>query len=232
MKFHAPLIKGTLIKRYKRFMADVSLEDGTEITAHCANPGSMLGLKEPGSTVWLSPAANPKRKLKYSWELIEADGGLVGIHTGHPNRITEEAIEAQQIPELTGYASMRREVKYGKNSRIDILLQNDARRDCYVEVKNVHLYRGNGAEFPDSVTARGAKHLQELGDMVDAGHRAVMFYLVQRMDCDRFSIASDIDPAYDSALKEAVARGVEVLCYACTLSTDEIVVDRPLAVAI
>ncbi len=232
MKFHAPLIKGTLLKRYKRFLADVELENGEVVTAHCANPGSMLGLKEPGSTVWLSPAANPNRKLKYSWELIEADGGLVGIHTGHPNRITEEAIADQRIPELAGYADMRREVKYGKNSRIDILLEDANKPACYVEVKNVHLYRGNGAEFPDSVTARGAKHLEELGDMAEAGYRAVMFYLVQRMDCDRFSIASDIDPAYDAALKHAVSRGVEVLCYACKLSIEEITVDRPVDIAI
>jgi sugar fermentation stimulation protein A len=214
-------------------MADVVLDTGETITAHCANSGAMAGLKAPGATVWLSPAANPDRKLKYSWELIEADDGLVGINTSHPNRIVTEAIAAGSLGPLTGYASLRQEVKYGKNSRIDILLEDPARPPCYVEVKNVHLRReGALAEFPDAVTARGAKHLVELGDMVEAGHRAVMVYLVQRMDCDRFAIARDIDPAYDEGLRVARERGVEVLCYACRLTTEEITVDRALNLAI
>ena len=233
MKFHTPLIKGTLLQRYKRFLADVTLETGETVTAHCANPGAMLGLKEPGSMVWLSPAGNPKRKLQWDWQLVEADGGLVGINTGHPNRITEEAITDGLVPDLAGYETLRREVKYGKSSRIDIFLESPDKPACYVEVKNVHLLRGDRlAEFPDSVTTRGAKHLEELGDMVEEGHRAVMFYLVQRMDCERFAIAEDIDPAYAEALTRARTRGVEVLCYACTLSTTEIKVDRPLALAI
>jgi sugar fermentation stimulation protein A len=214
-------------------MADVVLDTGETITAHCANSGAMAGLKQPGSIVWLSPAANPDRKLKYSWELIEADGGLVGINTGHPNHIVAEAIRAGAITPLAGYENLRQEVKYGKNSRIDILLEDLARPPCYVEVKNVHLRRdGTLAEFPDAVTARGAKHLVELGDMVEAGHRAVMLYLVQRMDCDRFAIAHDIDTAYDAGLKVARGRGVEVLCYACRLTTEEITVDRALDLAI
>lgn len=233
MKFHAPLVRGTLVQRYKRFMADVLLDTGETITAHCANSGAMAGLKAPGSIVWLSPAANPDRKLKYSWELIEADGDLVGINTAHPNNIVAEAIRAGAIEALSGYASLRQEVKYGKNSRIDILLEDPDRPSCYVEVKNVHLRRdGMLAEFPDAVTERGAKHLVELGDMVETGHRAVMLYLAQRMDCDRFAIAADVDPAYDRGLRVARERGVEVLCYACRLTTDEITVDRALVLAI
>jgi sugar fermentation stimulation protein A len=233
MKFHAPLVRGILVQRYKRFMADVVLDTGETITAHCANSGAMAGLKTPGSIVWLSPAANPDRKLKYSWELIEADGGLVGINTMHPNHIVAEAIRAAAIAPLSGYAGLRQEVKYGRNSRIDILLEDPARPPCYVEIKNVHLRRdGTLAEFPDAVTERGAKHLVELGDMVEAGHRAVMLYLVQRMDCDRFAIAGDVDPTYDAGLKVARERGVEVPCYACRLTTEEITVDRALELTI
>lgn len=231
MKFPTPLIRGTLVQRYKRFLADVTLESGETVTAHCANPGSMMGLKEPGSTVWLSPANNPKRKLQYDFQLIEADGTLVAINTNNPNKLTEEAIQDRTITELQGYASLRREVKYGKNSRIDILLQDDAKTDCYVEVKNVHLSRTPRLiEFPDSVTARGAKHLVELGDMVDAGHRAVMIYMVQRDDGDEFRFARDLDPAYASAFDEARQRGVEAYAYSCAISTDEIKVVRRLEI--
>ncbi|MDX1580210.1 MAG: DNA/RNA nuclease SfsA [Alphaproteobacteria bacterium] len=229
MEFETDLIPGTLIKRYKRFLADVKLDDGTEITAHCANPGGMIGLKEPGSRVWLSPSDNPKRKLKYSWELVEADGGLVGINTGHPNRIVEEAVRAKKIPQLSTYESLRREVKYGKNSRIDLLLASEDLPPCYVEVKNVHLRReGPVAEFPDAVTKRGAKHLEELGDMAEDGARAVMFYLVQRMDCESFRIAADIDPDYNTALARALERGVEVLCHACEITPRGIELAGPL----
>ncbi len=232
MIFPDPLIEGRLIRRYKRFLADVELSTGETITAHCANPGSMLGLNAPGSPVWLSPSRNPKRKLKYSWELIQVDGHLVGINTAHPNGLVEEAITAGKIPELANYGKLRREVKYGRNSRIDLLLSDDGRPDCYVEVKNVHLKRSQLAEFPDSVTARGAKHLEELGDMVEAGHRAVMFYLVQRPDCTAFQIAADIDPTYDTALSRALARGVETICYQCRITTEGIEVDRPLPLAL
>jgi len=233
MQFPDPLIPGRLIKRYKRFLADVELKDGLVITAHCANPGGMIGLKEPGSDVWLSPARNPNRKLKYSWELVRADGTLVGINTAHPNGLVEEAILDGTINELAGYDNLRREVKYGKNSRIDLLLQSDDRSDCYVEVKNVHLRRQPGlAEFPDAVTARGAKHLVEMSDMVAEGHRAVMVYLVQRADCDRFAIAGDIDPTYRRHLDEALAHGVEAVCYACSIDVNGITVDRSLELAL
>lgn len=235
MKFPNPLIKGTLIKRYKRFLADVTLENGEEVTAHCANPGAMLGLKEPGSTVWLSPATNPKRKLKYSWELIETNDfnkkTLVGINTSLPNKLAEEAIQDGTIKELQGYETLRREVKYGQNSRIDILLDNPEcdEKKCYVEIKNVHLLREkNLCEFPDSVTTRGAKHLKELSDMVAAGHRAVMLYLIQREDCNSFNLAADIDTAYNEAFQKAIDAGVEAIAYKCKLTTTEINVTKPV----
>jgi sugar fermentation stimulation protein A len=237
MKFPDPLIPGTLIKRYKRFLSDIRLADGAVVTAHCANSGSMMGLTEPDSAVWLSPARNPDRKLKYTWELASGtDGDLVGINTSLPNGIVADAVADGKITELSGYASRRREVKYGKNSRIDLLLEDAERPPCYVEVKSVTLKRGNGAaggvaEFPDAVTARGAKHLAELSDMVAEGHRAVMLYLVQRQDCAIFDVAADIDPAYAAALADARKRGVETLCYSCIVSPEEIVVDRPLPLA-
>ena len=229
MKFPDPLLRGRLVRRYKRFLSDVELDGGELVTAHCANPGSMIGLAEPGSEVWLSPARNPERKLRYSWEMIRVGKGLVGINTSHPNGIVADAIAAGRVAELAGYDGLRREVKYGKNSRIDILLEADGRPPCYVEVKNVHLKRDAGAEFPDSVTARGAKHLVELSDMVAAGARAVMFYLVQREDCGAFAIAGDIDPTYAATLDGALAAGVEAICYCCKLTTEAIELDRPLA---
>jgi len=234
MKFAEPLVGGRLVKRYKRFLADVVLDrDGSEITAHCANPGSMLGLKEPGARVWLSPSSNPKRKLKYSWEIIEADGALVGINTAHPNRLVEEAIEDGRLKELCGYASLKREVKYGKNSRIDVLLEDAAGGKTYVEVKNVHLMRQAGlAEFPDSVTARGAKHLGELADMVAEGHRSAMVFLVQRPDCARLSLAEDIDPAYAAAFRSARSAGVEVYAIGCDVRLDGIDAVKQVEIAI
>lgn len=231
MLFSTPLVPARLVKRYKRFLADVVLEDGSETTAHCANPGAMTGLALPGSPVWLSLSDDPKRKLRYSWEIVEADGGYVGINTAHPNGLVGEAVTAGLMAELVGYARMRREVKYGKNSRIDILLEDDARPHAYVEVKNVHLMRTPGvAEFPDSVTARGAKHLMELADMVEAGHRAVMVYLVQRTDCAVLRIAADIDPAYAAAFQLARSRGVEAIAYACRVTPTEICADRPIPI--
>jgi sugar fermentation stimulation protein A len=228
MRYPDPLIPGRLIKRYKRFLADVKLDGGAEVTAHCANSGSMLGLAEPGARVWLSPAANPKRKLKYTWEIVEADGAMVGINTFLPNRLASEAIGAGAIPELVGYDELRREVPYGRNSRIDLLLQGPGRPSCYVELKSVTLKRGRAAQFPDAVTARGAKHLDEMAREVAGGARAVMFYLVQRADCDEFSIARDIDPDYDGALGRALAAGVEVICHACRVTTEGIDVAQPV----
>ena len=235
MKFPDSLIRGKLIKRYKRFLTDVELEDGTIVVAHCANSGSMESVKEPGSEVWLSPARNPDRKLRYTWELIRVGRSLVGINTGLPNYIVSEAIEKGRVPELAGYDSLRREVKYGKNSRIDILLEDDAKGLCYVEVKNTTMRRdlqGGPVEFPDAVTSRGTKHLIELSDMVRDGHRAVMFYLVQREDADSFVVADDIDPTYAKGLEAAMKAGVEVVCYACRLTPKSIDVTHPVKVNI
>ena len=232
MDFPDTLLRGRLIKRYKRFMADVILDSGETITAHCANTGAMLGVQEADSEVWLSPARHPDRKLKFTWELIRIGGGLVGINTAHPNKIVAEAIEGGKISELTGYDTLRREVKYGKNSRVDILLSQDGKPDCYVEIKNVHLMRVAGvAEFPDSVSSRAAKHQGELADMVKQGARAVIFYLCQREDCDNFRLAADIDPDYAAAAKAARETGVEAMCYACTLTPEAIAVSRRLAIS-
>jgi sugar fermentation stimulation protein A len=230
MKFHAPLIEGVLLKRHKRFLAEVQLPNGEQVTAHCANSGSMLSVQDAGARVWLSPAANPERKLRYTWEIIEINKALVGINTSHPNLIVANAIAEGKIPELAGYPTQRREVKYGKNSRIDVLLEAPGKPPCYVEVKNVTMRRDlkGPAEFPDSVTARGAKHLQELGDMVEGGARAVMFYFVQRPDCDRFTIAHDIDPEYGKALKLALKRGVTALCYSAKVTAHGVEIDKAL----
>jgi len=231
MKFEDKLIYGTLIKRYKRFLSDITLDNGEVVTAHCANSGSMMGLKEPDNRVWLLPATNSKAKLSYKWEVVEVDGIPVGINTSRPNKLVEEAILDGTITELSGYGTLKREQKYGQNSRIDILLsdsQND-QPDCYVEVKNVTLKREDQlAEFPDAVTSRGTKHLNELSDMVGAGFRAVMVYLVQRPDCNSFKIAEDIDPAYAEAFANAQKNGVEILCYSCSLDQDGIYVDKAI----
>src|SRR6516162_5242157 len=204
MRFADPLIPATLVKRYKRFLADVVLATGETVTVHCANPGAMTGLNAPGARVWLSKSANTKRKLAHSWELVEVDLGagieFVGINTGHPNALAAEAIAAGLIPELAGYDGLRREVRYGATSRVDFLLESPSRPPCYVEIKNVHLMREPGlAEFPDAVTNRGAKHLAELRAMVAAGHRAVMLYLIQIGSARRFKLARDVDPVYGKA---------------------------------
>lgn len=238
MRFPAPLLPGRLLRRYKRFLADVDLAGVGPVTVHCPNPGAMMGLDASGSDVWVSPAAGAGRKLPYTLEIVRAPavqgGGLVGINTGHPNRIAAEAIAAGAIPALSGYATARREVRYGRNSRIDLLLEADGRPPAYVEVKNVHLRRGGStvAEFPDCVTARGAKHLDELAAMVAAGARAVMLYVVQRGDCDRFAVAADIDPAYAAGLARAAAAGVEAICHRCTVTTEAIALGDAIPVIV
>ena len=219
MDFENTLTKGTLIKRYKRFLADVKLADGSIVTAHCANSGSMKSLLEEGAEVYLSPNTNPKAKLDWRWEMVSINGGLVGINTSRPNYIVEEGILNGTITQLSGYENLRREVKYGVNSRIDILLENVMQPNCYVEVKNATLSRENGvSEFPDGVTARGAKHLSELSDMVAEGHRSVMVYLVNRTDCTVLKIAKDIDPVYYTAFLKALDSGVEAIAYSVEIS--------------
>jgi sugar fermentation stimulation protein A len=235
MKFAKPLVRGRLVKRYKRFLADVTLDAGGMVTASCPNTGSMLGLSSPGMAVWLSESDSPTRKYRHTLELVEADLGrgptLVGINTGHPNRLVAEAIEAERIPALAGYRSLRREVKYGVNSRIDLLLEDPAKGLAYVEIKNVHLMREPGcAEFPDSVTERGAKHLAELAGMVRQRHRAVMLFLIQRADADRLALARDIDANYATAFAAAEAAGVEVLAYRCLMTPEEITIDVPVPI--
>ncbi|MEM9044539.1 MAG: DNA/RNA nuclease SfsA [Pseudomonadota bacterium] len=229
MKFETPLIHGRLIRRYKRFLADIELEDGREVTAHCANPGAMLGVADPGARVWVEPNDDPKRKLKFSWKLIElSDGHFAGIDTSVPNRVVGEALAAGMIPGLEG--DVRAEVKYGKNSRVDFLLTSGGSK-TFVEVKNVHMMREQGlAEFPDTVTTRGAKHLGDLAAEDANGHRAVMLYCIQRTDCDRLDFAGDLDPGYLSAFIGAKAAGVEAIAWTCRISTTEIVLDHPVTI--
>jgi sugar fermentation stimulation protein A len=229
MRFPSPLIPATLIRRYKRFLADVRLAGGETVIAHVANPGAMTGLAAPGARVWLSESKNVKRKLPYSWELVEVDFGrgmeLVGVNTGYPNPLVAEALAAKMFPALAGYASVRREVKYGENSRVDFLLEGNNRPPCYVEVKNVHLMREPGlAEFPDSVTVRGAKHLHELAAMADAGAGALMLYVIQIGSAQSFTIARDIDPTYGQAFDRARDRGVAAMAWTCALARDGIAV--------
>jgi len=232
MQFDPPLVPGRLLRRYKRFLADVRLEDGREVTAHCPNPGSMLSLIEaPDAEIWLTPHDDPRRKLQWTCELIRARGTLVCINTQRPNALAAEAILRGRVATLAGYDSLRREVKYGQNSRIDILLEASGRPPCYVEVKGVTMLRRDGLlEFPDAVTKRGAKHLDELAAMARDGARAVMFYLSPRSDGARFRLAEDIDPAYAAAFRTARAAGVEAICYACAVSTEAIYPSDPLPV--
>jgi len=220
MRFPTPLIRATLLRRYNRFLADIRFDDGTEAVAHCPNPGSMMGLNDPNMQIWVERNDDPKKKLRYGWRLAELPGGhWAGIDTSVPNRVVAEALAAGAIPNLAGYASIRPEQKYGTNSRIDFLLTDPDRPDAYVEVKNVHLRRSDDwAEFPDSVTARGTKHLGDLSAVAATGARAVMLYLVQRTDCTRFRLAPDLDPAYARAFDAARAAGVEMLCHGTHIS--------------
>jgi len=230
MNFARPLRRGRLLRRYKRFLADVMLDDGREVTAHCPNPGAMLGLADPGTAVWLEPADAPGRKLAFGWRLVELPGGhWAGIDTGVPNRVVGEALRAGRVPALAGYGQIRAEVRYGQGSRVDFLATAPGLPDAYVEVKNVHLRRsGDWAEFPDCVTARGAKHLAELAAMVAAGHRAVMLYVVQRSDCARMRLAADLDPAYARAFGAAAAAGVEAVAHGTALSPAGVALAPPL----
>lgn len=224
MIFSPPLIPARLLRRYKRFLFDAVLDDGTEITGFCPNTGSMRGLTEPGSRIWLSRHDAATRKYAHALELVEADGTVVGVNTALPNRLAEEAILAGLVPPLAGFRTLKREQRYGRNSRIDILLEDETKGSVHVEVKNVHFIRKAGiAEFPDSVTTRGAKHLDEMGDLVDGAKRAAMLFIIQRADCDRLRICSDLDPGYGRAFARAVARGVEAYAVRCHLDQGKIV---------
>ncbi|WP_299151714.1 DNA/RNA nuclease SfsA [uncultured Tateyamaria sp.] len=234
MRFQTELVPATLIRRYKRFLADCTLADGREVVAHCANPGSMMGLAVPGAKIWLEPNDDPRKKLKFGWRLVEHENGhFTGVDTSVPNRALKAAFEAGVVPGFGGYTTVRPEQKYGENSRVDFLLQGTGLPDAYVEVKSVTLSRTPGlAEFPDSVTARGAKHLDALADMVRAGHRAVMLYLVQRTDCDRFALAADIDPTYATRYAQASGAGVETLCLGTHIDPKGVCVAGPVSVCI
>lgn len=234
MEFAAPLQPATLIKRYKRFLADCRLDDGREITAHCANPGSMLGLAVPGQKVWLEPNDDPKKKLDFGWRLVEhLDGNFTGVDTALPNRMVKAALEAGEIPALDGYDRVRAEVAYGEKSRIDFLLSKDGAPDAYVEVKSVTLCRRPGvAEFPDAVTARGARHMLELALMAKQGYRAAVLFLIQRTDASEMKIAEDIDPYYAQSLMTAYKQGVEVIAHATNISPKGVTLGPQLPVTL
>ncbi len=231
MKFDPPLESATLVKRYKRFMADVKTENGEELTLHCPNTGSMKNCNLAGSRVWYSDSGNPKRKYPHTWELVEVEAGAIaGINTNRANSLVKEALENQVIPDLVGYDQLKTEVKYGEeNSRIDLLLEFSDQL-CFIEVKNVTLGEGDTVYFPDAVTERGRKHLRELMKMVEQGHRAVLFFCVQHNGVKRVKPADHIDPAYGETLREAVAAGVEVMAWQCRLSDTEICLERAMPV--
>ena len=232
MRFARPLVRGTLLSRYKRFLADVMLDDGRTVTAHCANPGAMLGLADPGLAVWLEPNDDPGRSLRFAWRLVEPGGGhLVGIDTSLPNRVVAEALAAGAVPALAGYAAVRPEVRYGTRSRIDFLLTGPGLARRLGRGEERPPLRGHGlAEFPDCVTARGTRHLVELAAMASGGARAVMLYLVQRTDCDRFRLAADLDPAYAAAFAAARAAGVEAIAHRCRIDHEGIALAEALPV--
>jgi sugar fermentation stimulation protein A len=222
------LERGVLVKRYKRFLADVRLDSGKIVTAHCPNTGSMTGCCKPGQAVYLSRHDNPKRKLNYTWELIEMPTSLVGVNTLVPNRLVFRSTAAGLIDELAGYETVEREVKIGRTSRLDLRLSRGQTDRCYVEIKNCTLVENGVARFPDAVTARGLRHLDELASLVDSGCRCVMFFFIQRMDARVFEPADQIDPAYGSGLRRAVNRGVEILAYDVRIDLSGIQLNRRL----
>ncbi len=217
-----PLISGTLISRYKRFLADVQLDSGEIVTAHCPNSGAMTGCSQPGRKVFISSHDDPRRKLKYTWQLIDMPTSLVGVNTMIPNRLVAQSVKQGLICDLLGYNKIFSEIKVGNHSRIDLLLENSQKDRCYVEVKNCTLVEKEQALFPDAVTTRGKKHLVELQALVTQGHRCVMFYLIQRMDAQHFSPADEIDPGYGKELRNAVANGVEILVYDVRIDHEQI----------
>ncbi len=230
MRLEAPLLEGKFVRRYKRFFVDVELENGEILTAHCPNTGSLEGCKEAGSPVWLRDSQNEKRKLRHTWQAVQIGRSWVNVDTGLPNHVVRHAVENGKVPELTGYASVRPEVKYGTGSRIDLLLEDENRPPCYVEIKNTTLARGKVALFPDAVTSRGLKHLGELIEVVENGGRAVQFFFVSRADVTSFRPADDVDPAYTRALREAEAAGVEILAYTAKVARDRLALSKPLPI--
>ncbi|MDZ4777683.1 MAG: DNA/RNA nuclease SfsA [Alphaproteobacteria bacterium] len=228
MRFSPPLTPATLIQRYKRFLADVRLADGSNATAHVANSGKMLGLDAPGSTVWLAPGTG---KLAWSLKFVETPTSWAGVDTHAPNKLVAEALAARALPQFAAFPHVRAEVKYGEASRVDFLLTDDAGRRCWLEIKNVHLCRTAGlAEFPDCEAARSARHLRELSAMVEAGDRAAALFVIQRADCTTFRPAADLDPAFAKAFDEARAAGVEMHAHACVMSPEALVLGGAIAI--
>jgi sugar fermentation stimulation protein A len=229
MKFKNKLIPSKFQKRYKRFFTDVESK-GKTLTSHCANSGSMLGLLDEGNKTWISPADNPDRKLKYTLEIINDKKSNVGVNTHLANRIVEEAIEQKIIKEIKNYSEYQREVKFGLHSRFDFELKNKTKK-AFLEVKNVTLSRQNGiAEFPDAVTSRGLKHLEELEKAIKKGYESFLIYLVQREDCNEFRIAKDIDPKYYEGFLKAKKNGVKFISYSCKVNEKEIYVNKPIKI--
>ena len=231
MQFTPPLQRATLVQRYKRFLADVITSDGNELTLHCPNTGAMTGCAQPGNTVWYSTSENTKRKYPHTWELTETqNGAVICVNTLWANRLTKEAIEQDRISELSGYSTLKSEVKYGaERSRIDFMLQADSRPDCYIEVKSVTLAEDEFGYFPDAITERGQKHLRELMSVAAEGKRAVIFFAVLHSAITRFSPARHIDAKYAQLLIEAQQKGVEILIYKAELSADTMTLKEPLA---
>lgn len=225
-----PLIQGRLIKRYKRFLADVVLEDGRTVTVHCPNSGSMKGCAVKGAPVWISTSDNPKRKYPHTWELIKTPETFIGINTLVPNRLLKQACESGLIKKLAGYDHVRSEVKAGSHTRLDLMLEAPGRERCYVEIKNCTLVEKGVAMFPDAVTTRGQKHLQTLQRLVSEGHRGVIFFLIQRMDARVFQPADAIDRAYGEKLRQAAAGGVEVVAMDTIIDTEKIRINREVPV--
>lgn len=232
MQFSPPLQRATLVKRYKRFLADVITPDGTELTLHCPNTGAMTGCAEPGDTVWYSTSENTKRKYPHTWELTETqNGALICVNTLWANRLTKEALEQGRVSELSGYSTLKSEVKYGaERSRIDFMLQADFRPDCYIEVKSVTLAEKDFGFFPDAITERGQKHLRELMSVAAEGKRAVIFFAVLHSAMTRFSPARHIDAKYAQLLIEAQRKGVEILVYKAELSAESMTLKEPLPI--
>jgi sugar fermentation stimulation protein A len=225
MKFNPPLIAGTLIKRYKRFLADIELRDGQIVTAHCPNPGSMLSCQEPGWEVRLSYHPSPKRKLAYTLEMLYSGEVWIGVNTAKTNALVKEALEAKIISELVDYTQIKTEVRYGEKSRIDFVLSAQNLPDCFLEVKQVSLCRGAQLSFPDSVSERAKRHLQELLNIQAQGARAVLLFVITREDGLFFSAAADIDPTYAEALEQARKKGLEILVYRASVSPEQIFID-------
>jgi len=230
MRFPAAPLEARLVRRYKRFFAEVELASGERLVAHCPNTGSLLGCLAPGSAVWLRDSGKPERKLRFTWQAVRVGEAWVNVDTALPNRVVAEAAERARVPELGAYARVRREVPYGTRSRIDLLLEDDARGTCHVEIKSTTLVDGTAALFPDAVTERGTKHLGELARLARKGRRAVQFFFVNRGDVESFRPADAIDPEYGRALRRAVAAGVELVAYSTRVEARRLELGTPLPI--